>query len=119
VVTVKIHDNGGTLDGGVDTSAPQTFNVTVSNVAPSILTLTLPIAPVAVGTTVNLAATFSDPGTADVHTALIDWEDGTSSGTVTEATQSVAGTHVYAVPGIYTVKLTVSDGTDSDSESFL
>jgi large repetitive protein len=29
-VTVRLHDNGGTAQGGVDTSAPQTFTVTVS-----------------------------------------------------------------------------------------
>src|SRR5205085_4076644 len=36
-VTVAIHDDGGTSDGGVDTSAAQTFviNVTAVNDAPS------------------------------------------------------------------------------------
>src|SRR5207244_7485871 len=36
-VTVRIHDNGGTAFGGVDTSAPQTFTITVLavNDAPS------------------------------------------------------------------------------------
>src|SRR5207249_8005808 len=31
-VTVQIHDNGGTANGGVDTSAPQTFMITVNPV---------------------------------------------------------------------------------------
>jgi VCBS repeat-containing protein len=37
VVTLSISDNGGTANGGVDTSASQTFNITVTNVndAPS------------------------------------------------------------------------------------
>ena len=30
-VTVQIHDNGGTANGGVDTSATQTFNISVSD----------------------------------------------------------------------------------------
>ena len=36
-VTVSVHDNGGTANGGVDTSAPQTFTITVTavNDAPS------------------------------------------------------------------------------------
>jgi hypothetical protein len=36
-VTIALHDNGGTANGGVDTSAPQTFTITVSSVndAPS------------------------------------------------------------------------------------
>ena len=29
-VTVQIRDNGGTANGGVDTSAPQTFTITVT-----------------------------------------------------------------------------------------
>ena len=36
-VTVPLQDNGGTANGGVDTSAPQTFTITVTavNDAPS------------------------------------------------------------------------------------
>src|SRR4029077_18714505 len=36
-VTVQLHDDGGTVNGGVDTSAPQTFTITVTavNDAPS------------------------------------------------------------------------------------
>src|SRR5207247_8928545 len=36
-LTVRIHDDGGTTNGGVDTSAPQTFTITVTavNDAPS------------------------------------------------------------------------------------
>src|SRR5207237_91741 len=30
-VTVKLHDNGDTLNGGVDTSAEQTFTITVNS----------------------------------------------------------------------------------------
>jgi hypothetical protein len=29
MVTVQLHDNGGTADGGVDTSAAQTFSITI------------------------------------------------------------------------------------------
>lgn len=36
-VTVRVMDNGGTANGGNDTSAPQTF--TISNLAPAILTV--------------------------------------------------------------------------------
>ena len=32
IVTVRAHDNGGTAFGGVDTSAPQTFKITVTEV---------------------------------------------------------------------------------------
>src|SRR5205085_449359 len=38
-VTVQVHDNGGTANGGVDTSAAQTFTITVTavNHAPSFV----------------------------------------------------------------------------------
>ena len=38
-VTVSLHDNGGTANGGVDTSAPQTFTITINSVndAPSFI----------------------------------------------------------------------------------
>jgi hypothetical protein len=37
-VTVTLADNGGTSNGGIDTSAPQTFSITVTavNDAPSM-----------------------------------------------------------------------------------
>nr|NIM51703.1 hypothetical protein [Gemmatimonadales bacterium]NIR02135.1 hypothetical protein [Gemmatimonadales bacterium] len=66
------------------------------------------------GTTVNLAATFTDADVDDTHTATIDWGDGSplEPGTVTEAGGSgtVDGSHVYADDGVYTVTVTVDDG---------
>ncbi len=32
IISVRLHDNGGTANGGVDTSAPQTFTITVTPV---------------------------------------------------------------------------------------
>jgi PKD repeat protein len=66
---------------------------------------------------INVSANFSDPGTADTHTAEWDWDDGSiSEGTVSEAdgSGSVTGNHTYAEAGVYTVKLTVIDD-DGDS----
>jgi hypothetical protein len=39
-ITVQVRDDGGTNDGGVDVSGPQTFNITVrpSNDAPAFAT---------------------------------------------------------------------------------
>jgi uncharacterized membrane protein len=64
-------------------------------------------------------ATFSDPGTADTHTAEIDWGDGTiDEGMVNQAAGTVSGSHTYVQPGVYTVTVTVFDddgGQHSDT----
>jgi hypothetical protein len=104
-------DDGGT---GCDTTA-----VTITNVAP--------VTTAGAGTSGNegspitVGASFTDAGTLDTHTATIDWGDGTSStGIVTETTSgppgsatpmtgSVAGSHVYADDGSYTVTVCVED----------
>ncbi|HYX12480.1 MAG TPA: Ig-like domain-containing protein, partial [Candidatus Acidoferrum sp.] len=89
--------------------------------APSITSLTLPTAPVRAATTVQLAAAFTDANPGDTHSASIDWGDGaTTAGTVSESngSGSVSGAHAYASPGLYTVALTVDDGSLSDSATY-
>jgi len=85
---------------------------TSQNVAPSILDVTAPVDPMATGAGTNVSASFYDPGILDSHSALWAWGDGSvSPGVVTESngSGSVSGSHVYAVPGVYTLKITVSD----------
>jgi PKD repeat protein len=80
----------------------------VTNVAASVGPITAPTEPLAVTTAVKASAPVSDPGSADTHTAVWDWGDGTTSaGTITAGT--VGGSHTFAAPGVYTVKLTVTD----------
>jgi hypothetical protein len=66
------------------------------------------------------SALFTDKGILDTHTAVWDWGDGsTSSGIVTETngTGSVSGTHAYAMFGVYTVGLTVTDKDGGSGQS--
>jgi PKD repeat protein len=104
-VNVRVSDG----DGG-QTVASTT--VIINNVAPTVGAITAPIAPVAVSTAISTSAAFADVGVNDTHTATWAWGDGsTSAGTVTESggSGSVAGSHTYATPGVYTVTLTVTD----------
>jgi hypothetical protein len=103
-----------TDSGGLSGIAQATVNV--ENVAPSVGAITPSTTdPVAVNTSVSISAPFSDPGTNDTHTATIDWGDGSSNAGIINA-GTASGSHTYTTPGIYTVKLTVTD-KDGDSGS--
>jgi PKD repeat protein len=101
IVGLQVTDSGGL-------SAIDAVTVTVTNVSPTVTAITAPLSPVQLGTTVNVSAAFTDPGTEDNFTVVWTWDDGTTSGG-TVSSHIVSGTHLYAVPGVYTVRLTVTD----------
>ncbi len=89
-----------------------TGSVAVANVAPAVTITGPPSGSLyRVGEPVTFTGTFTDPGTADTHTA--SWSlDGTGhAGTVAEAggSGSVSLTTSFAAPGVYSVALTVTD----------
>ncbi|MEK7786663.1 MAG: PKD domain-containing protein [Chloroflexota bacterium] len=101
-----------TVRNGVGATASDEVVVTVNNVAPTLGVITAPSGPLAVNTAVAISAAFSDPGLLDTHTAEIDWGDGSvSAGVVneTDGSGAISGSHTYTMPGVYTVKVTVSD----------
>jgi PKD repeat protein len=117
-VTLIVRDGGGLVG-----TAGATANI--DNVAPAVGAITAPIDPLPVGAPVTAAASFSDAGILDTHTATIHWGDGTSSSAgVIEANGAGAasGSHAYAVAGVFTVTLTVTDkdgGTDRSVFEFV
>ena len=101
-------------DGG-SRSYSKTVNVT--NAAPVVVSLTLPLAPVPVGKEVLLAATFSDDWADDGHTATVNWNDpSTSSAAAISAANpgAVSAAHTYTTPGVYAVTLTVKDDAGAE-----
>jgi hypothetical protein len=77
---------------------------------------TTPIAPVAITTPVSMSATYSDPGSNDTHTAVVDWGDATTS-TPAASGGSLSASHTYGAAGIYTICVTVTDddgGADTE-----
>ncbi|HUF09029.1 MAG TPA: PKD domain-containing protein, partial [Rhodothermales bacterium] len=117
-----------------------TITARVSSLSPFLLSVVrrptvdfieAPVDPVVAGASISATAFFTDPdGATDVHTAIWNWGDGTTStgaviepGIVGEPDEygEVAGSHTYDTPGVYTVSVTVSDGTDiggSDTARF-
>jgi hypothetical protein len=107
-ITVTVTDD----DTGADTSDTV---VTVRNVAPVIASFVSSapgVGDVREGQIVNVTGAFTDAGTLDTHTAVIDWGDGTV-GPATLAQGSGSGTfsaaHAYSAGGIYTITVTLTD----------
>ncbi len=104
-VALQVTDTGGL-------SVTDTVQISIHNLAPAIVGLTVPGSQVPVGGAVDASATFADPGALDTHTAAWDWGDGsTTPGDVLETGGSglVSGQHAYATAGTYLVTLTVTD----------
>jgi hypothetical protein len=88
------------------------FAILDSNLPPELNQITAPVNPIEIKTQLETTASFTDPDTTDHHLATWDWGDGASSvGVVSEIDGSgtVTGGHAYAIPSVYTVKITLSD----------
>jgi len=96
--------------------------VTVMNVSPVVTAPSISHQPnvefiLPVVHDVSFEGMFTDAGSCDTHTAVWDWGDGTTSdGEVTETDGSgcVTSSHTYALPGDYSITVTV---TDDDGQS--
>ena len=99
------------------TTSLSPFLVAETNKAPVVSAITLPVAPIPLGESSMVVASFIDANPRDVHTAVIAWDDGEapSPGTVSGAagTGTVSGGRSFASAGVYTIAVTVSDGEKS------
>lgn len=100
--------------------ATQSMNVVEVNVAPVVSGITLPASPVPIATSIGVAANFTDGNRLDSHTATVSWDDGAiTAGSVSEASGAgtVSADHAYAGAGVYTVGISVSDGSLTGARS--
>lgn len=89
-----------------------TRDVVVANAAPVPGAITFTPPQPNEGATVELALPFTDAGSADTHTATIDWGDGTSQAAMVEqgaGSGTVRGQHLYADGGSHLVTVIVTD----------
>ena len=126
-VSVQVHDNGGTANGGVDTSAVQTFTITNTspNTAPTISNIANQstnedTASAAIGFTVNdaqtpnsLVVTATSSNTTLVPNAGITFPDNTGT------TRSLVATPAANQNGTSTITVTVSDGSLTATDTFV
>ena len=101
--------------GGTATAVKQ---VTVVNIPPSVGEPVGPSSPVPAGSEVAVAATFTDPGTADTHVGAIQWDLGGAFETagITVANGVVSAQKILA-PGVYSVTLKVTDDDGGEGMS--
>lgn len=111
--TYIVHGRVTDRDGG---STDYAAAVTVRNVPPAVTGFTTSATtPGAAkpGRPVAVTGTFTDAGTADAHTATIDWGDGTTTAADLDdygGAGAFQASHAYARGGMYTVTVTLSDG---------
>lgn len=101
-VTVTVTDD----DGGTDSD---TFTETVANVAPVVTATSNKTAAEGATLTVAVPATYTDAGSADTHTALIAWGDGSAATKAATGGNVASSSHAYADNGTYTVSVSVTD----------
>jgi hypothetical protein len=108
--TTSLDTDADIICGVVTSLSP--FLAAEQNVAPVVTRISIPTAPIAVGSSVTVTADFTDANPRDSHTATFDWEAGTSTGTVEDrdGSGSVIGSRTYQQAGVYTVVVSVSDG---------
>jgi len=104
-IGVKVIDDD---DGKTETTAI----ITIENVPPAVGDITFSPPTPSEGGLVSISVPFTDAGIYDTHTAMIDWGDDTTGvGAVVEEDNAdyIAGQHVYANDGSYTIMVIVTD----------
>jgi hypothetical protein len=109
-ITVTATDGGGL-------TATDAFDYRALNANPVVGAVT---ATATGACSASVSAAFTDAGSADTHTATVNWGDGAVAATVSGGTAS-APSHLYATNGTKTITIAVTDddgGSGSSSGTF-
>src|SRR5205807_270936 len=112
-VSVTVTDK----DGG---SGQASTGVTVNNVAPSNVQLSLSAATINENGSTTLGGSFTDPATLDTHTVVITWGDGSANTTLNLAAGVLTfsgASHQYLDNGSYTIAVTVADNDTASGQA--
>ena len=95
----------------------QQFRVVVTNVDPEFDSL--PNVTGRANQSLAISASFTDPGTDDTFNTIIDWGDGSAQENPSVSGRNINASHVYQVPGTYTIQVGVQDDDGGqDIQSF-
>lgn len=113
IITLTVKDNGGTANGGIDTTV-KTFKVTVTpvNDAPVVTPIADQFVTLPNSLSVNLGAAFSDVDEGDVLTHVVTLANGSPLPawmTFNPATGMLTGTPAAANLGMVEVKVVATD----------
>jgi PKD repeat protein len=101
-------------DGSTSTGCHQVF---IENTAPVIQSITAPTTPILLGNNITANVALQDSA-ADSHSVRYYWGDSeTTDVWLAPGELSIARTHVYAEPGVYTVRVSVIDDAGAETEA--
>ncbi|MGB9941091.1 PKD domain-containing protein [Methanosarcina sp.] len=102
-----LHVDFTPTDAATYNTASKDITINVLIPPPTINSISVPLDPVPVGTSITASANVTYLGSLDELTAGWDWGDGSTP--ESQVSSSFATSHVYNSPGVYTASFTVKD----------
>ncbi len=93
--------------GTVSSFSPFAIMYTL-NGPPAITAITAPVDPIQIGQSITATTTFNDPNAGDIHSAVWEWGDGSTTSALA-LPPTASASHTYSTPGVYTVTVTITD----------
>ncbi|MBW1297360.1 Ig-like domain-containing protein [Aquimarina litoralis] len=114
-VTVNLSDDGGTVNGGVDTSANQTFTITVADQTRPTATITSSLSSPTAENTIPITITFSEPVTGFEFTDLTIGGSNINSSAIQGSGDTYTFTMSITVGQPQTITITLNENGVTDA----